>query len=100
MPRGPQSIGLILAELMARNGFTRVQSAEAIERVWCEAAGELFGPYTRVGRLRRGKLQITVANSTLIQELTFRKPALLAALVRGLPDEKIHDLRFVVGPVS
>ena len=60
----------------------------------------LAAEYTRVGMLRRGKLEVTVANSMLVQELTFQKPDLLKALRERLPDETIRDLRFRVGAVS
>ena len=100
MPRGPQQMGAILSELMARRGFARVQSTLALEAAWGEAAGELFGRHTRVGATRRGKLEIPVASSTLAQELTFRKPMLLEALRTSLPDETIRDLRFRVGAIQ
>ena len=99
MERGPQPIGDILAELMARKGFAGLQSAEAFEGAWKEAAGALVAEYTRVGALRRGKLEVVVANSTLLQELTYQKPALLEALNRLLPDQQVKDVRFRVGEV-
>ena len=100
MARGPQQISNVLAELMARRGFARIQGTEALEAAWREAAGELLAPHTRVGTIRRGKLEITVANSTLAQELTFRKPALVEALRKALPDESLRDLRFRVGIIE
>jgi len=99
MARGPQSMGAILSELMARRGFARIQSTAALETAWREAAGEPLGEHTRAGAIRRGKLEVTVANSTLAQEITFRKPTLLEALRKALPDETIRDLRIRVGPV-
>jgi predicted nucleic acid-binding Zn ribbon protein len=100
MPRGPEPIGNILAELMARRGFARVQSTAALEAAWRQAAGELIGRHTRVGPIRRGKLEIIVSHSTLIQELTFQKAALLKTLTALLPDEPIKDLRFRVGVID
>lgn len=99
-PRGPQRVGNVLAELMARYGIARVQSTQALEAAWRSAAGELLGQYTRVGTLRRGKLEVITANSTLVQELSFQKTSLLAALAKALPDERINDLRFRVGPIA
>jgi len=90
----------VLADLMARTGFARVQSAAALEAAWREAAGPWAERLTRVGALRRGKLEVIVANSTFVQELCFQKPALLGALRRALPDETIADLRFRVGPLG
>ncbi len=90
----------VLADLMARTGFARVQGAAALEAAWREAAGPSAGRFTRVGALRRGKLEVLVANSTYVQELCFQKPALLAALRKALPDQTIADLRFRVGPLG
>ena len=100
MAHGPQHIGSILSELMARRGYARVQSAAAYDAAWREAAGKLAAEYTRVGSLRRGTLEVIVANSTLVQELGFQKPALLKTLAKLLPDEGIKDVRFRVGTIQ
>lgn len=100
MAKGPEPISDILAQLMARRGFARVRSAEAFDSAWRQAAGEMLSQFTRPGSVRRGKLEVTVANSTLVQELSFQKTHLLKTLAELLPDEKIEDLRFRVGPVS
>ena len=97
MKRGPQTIGNVLSELMSRRGYARVQSAAACDDAWREAAGPLVAKYTRVGLLRRGTLEVVVANSTLIQELGFQKRMLLRKLAALLPDEGIENLRFRVG---
>jgi predicted nucleic acid-binding Zn ribbon protein len=100
MKRGPQAIGNVLSELMARRGFARMQSAATYDAAWREAAGPLAAQYTRVGLLRRGTLEIVVANSTLVQELGFQKIALLKSLGELLPDEGIESLRFRVGNIE
>lgn len=97
---GPQPIGNILAELMAQKGFGRVRAAEAFDQAWRAAAGAMAAGYSRVGMLRRGRLEVVVANSMLVQELTYQKETLLESLREHLPDENIRDLRFRVGPVS
>jgi predicted nucleic acid-binding Zn ribbon protein len=84
---------------MARGGFGRVRSTEALEAAWRQAAGPLAATHTCVAGVRRGKLEIVVASSTLLQELSFQKRALLDALARALPDEPVRALRFRVGPV-
>ncbi len=98
--RGPRPIGDVLAELMARQGFARVQSSQVFEAAWREAAGELASRYSRAGRVRRGKLEVTVANSTVVQELVFQKTALLETLKGLLPEQKINDIRFRVGSID
>ncbi len=100
MARGPQTIGNVLSELMSRRGYARVQSAAAFDDAWREAAGSLVARYTRVGQVRRGTLEIVVANSTLVQELGFQKAALLAKLGQLLPDEGIKNLRYRVGKIE
>ena len=99
MVKGPQAIGDVLAQLMARRGFARVQSAAAFESAWREAAGEM-ARFTRLGQVRRGRLEVIAANSTIIQELSFRKLELIHALARLLPDERINGIRFRVGSVD
>jgi len=98
--RGPQAIGNVLSELMARRGFARVQSAAAYESAWRRAAGPVLAAYSRVGLLRRGTLEVVVAHSALVQELGFQKQSLLRALSELLPDEGITDLRFRVGNIQ
>jgi predicted nucleic acid-binding Zn ribbon protein len=98
--RGPERIGDILAQLMARRGFAQVQTAAAWDTAWRQAAGEMIAKFTRVGQLKGGKLEIIVANSTLVQELSFQKPNLLATMTRLLPDHPIKDLRFRIGSIK
>ena len=98
--REPESIGNILAELMSQKGFGRIRGAEALDEAWRAAAGDSVCQYSRVAALRRGRLEVVVANSMLIQELTYQKNALLKTLRERLPDEKIREMRFRVGPVS
>jgi predicted nucleic acid-binding Zn ribbon protein len=100
MTRGPQTIGKVLSELMSRRGYARVQSAAAYDAAWREAAGALVAQYTRVGAIRRGTLEVIVANSTLVQELGFQKQALLKTLAQLLPDEGIENLRFRAGNIE
>ena len=51
------------------------------------------------GRLRRGTLEVTASNSTIIQELTFQKQQILTQLQAALPDARIRDIRFRVGSI-
>jgi hypothetical protein len=63
--------------------------------------GEPACRQTRLGEVRRGVLNVTVAHPALLEELSaFRKPELLAALRSGAPATTIHDLRFRVGAVG
>lgn len=100
MRQGPEPIGNILAELMARRGLGRVQSSAALEAAWRQAAGELLARYSRPGPVRRNTLDVVVANSVLLQEMTFQKASLLSRLAILLPDCEIRDLRFRLGAIE
>ena len=96
----PKPIGNILAELLARRGYARVQSAGLSSEAWRSAVGEQIAALSRPGQVRRGTLDVSVTSSTLVQELGFQKQQLLKRLQELLPDEKIRDLRFRVGPID
>ncbi len=77
--RRPKQIGNLLAQVVQRRGYAQVRTANERDEAWQTAVGEVASA-TRVGSLRRGTLQIEVANSLLMQELTFRKEELLRKL--------------------
>ena len=95
----PKPIASVLSELLARRGYVREQSASALQDVWSEIAGPSLAAMSRPGTVKRGVLEVFLANSTLAQEMSFQKPGLLAKLAARLPEEKIRDMRFRVGPI-
>jgi hypothetical protein len=95
-----KKIGDVLSELMSRRGYARVQATSGYAEAWRQASGEALSATTRAGTVRRGVLDVLVANSLLMQELSFEKSAILARLARLLPDERIVDLRLRVGPIE
>lgn len=96
----PRHIGDVLSQLIARRGYARVQSAGALTEAWGAAAGERWTSCTRAMVVRRGVLEVLVGNSTLAQELGFQKKSLVKRLAELLPEEKIRDLKFRVGPLT
>ena len=99
--RGPKPLSDILGELFATRGFGRLRALKELEDAWNAAVGEPGCRQTRVGEVRRGVLNVTVAHPTLLEELAaFQKPALLAALRQNAPGTLIHDIRFRVGPID
>jgi hypothetical protein len=91
----------ILGELFTVRGYGRLRARQELEDAWDKAVGEPACRQTRLGEVRRGVLIVTVAHSTLLEELAaFRKPALLAALRSGAPATTIHDIRFRVGDIA
>ena len=98
--RRPKRIADVLAQLITARGYGRIQADADFTAAWNAAAGQSLARFTRPGRLRRGQLEVTVANSTIIQELTFEKQNILAALQAVLPDASIRDIRFRLGIIS
>ena len=93
--RGAQPIGDILGELVARRGLACVRGQEHLEKAWSDAAGQPAAKYTRVGALKRGVLEVLVANSVLLQELAgFQKQTILEKLQAALDSREVRDIRF------
>jgi hypothetical protein len=98
--RGPRPLAEILGDLFAVRGYGRLLARQELEDAWNATLGEPYCRQTRLGEVRRGVLNVTVAHSTLLEELAaFRKSTLLQALRACAPAMTIHDIRFQVGPV-
>jgi hypothetical protein len=98
--RRPKKIADVVAQLITQRGYGRVGADEQLVAAWQKAAGDALAKMSRAGKLRRGQLEVWVANSTAMQEFGFEKARILAALQRELPDAKIRDLRFKVGQIN
>src|SRR5512135_3783416 len=99
--RGPRPLSDVLGELFAVRGYGRLRALMELEDAWNAAVGEPGCRFTRLGEVRRGVLNVTVAHPTLLEELAaFQKPALLAALRQNAPSTVIHDIRFRIGPIE
>ena len=99
--RGPRPLSEILGDLFASRGYGRLQAVGELEGAWNRAVGEPDCRQTRLGGVRRGTLNVTVAHPGLLEDLaTFRKPALLEALRKEAPGTPILDIRFRVGPID
>ncbi len=99
-PRGPQAIGDLVSELLSRRGVGRKLESQGRNAAWQDAVGEDLAGMTRPGPIRRGVMEVTVAHSALVQELTFEKSELLEKIREALGHDEIRDLRFRVGPVE
>jgi hypothetical protein len=96
----PKKIGDVVAQLITARGYGRIHADSEIQAAWRAAAGDSLARFTRPGRVRRGQLEISVGNSTVVQELTFEKQRILAALQAEIPHARIRDLRFRIGSVE
>ncbi len=99
--RGPKPLGDVLGSLLAARGYGKLRLASELEAAWEAAVGAEAHRQTRLGGLRRGVLNVTVAHPALLEELAaFRKPEILAALRRAAPDARVLDIRFRVGSIQ
>ncbi len=98
--RQPKPVAEIIAQVVQRRGYAQVRAANQWNDAWRAAAGEALVATTEVGLLRRGVLEVTVANSLIMQELGFEKEQILAALQRERPDAGLKQLRFRIGKIG
>lgn len=90
----------VLSRITASRGIAQVQSNQQLVDAWSAAVGAIIARQSQVGPIRRGVLQVTVANSIVAQELGFQKLALVKKLKEQIPDAGIRDFRFRVGPLN
>ncbi len=98
--RSPKKIGNVIAQLVNRRGYAQIHAAGERDEAWQTAAGEELTRMTQVSALRRGVFEVLVANSLLMQELTFRKEQLLASLQKALPEAGVKQLKFKIGRID
>ncbi|MCG8450707.1 MAG: DUF721 domain-containing protein [Pirellulales bacterium] len=95
----PKRINNVIAQLVQRKGYAQARTAGECDAAWQAVVGEMAAD-TRMGNIRRGVLEVLVANSLVMQELTFRKEELLARLQEALPKMNIRQVKFRIGQIS
>jgi predicted nucleic acid-binding Zn ribbon protein len=96
----PKRMADVLAQLVQKKGYAQVRADQAHRVAWQNAAGPAIAAVTEPGKITRGTLEVTAANSLVMQELTFEKERLLTAIQAAMPDAGIKQLRFKVGQVG
>jgi predicted nucleic acid-binding Zn ribbon protein len=96
----PKRMADVLAQLVQKKGYAQVRADQAHREAWRTAAGPAIAAVTEPGKITRGTLEVTAANSLVMQELTFEKERLLTAIQAAMPDAGIKQLRFKVGQVG
>jgi len=91
----PTPLSSAISELIARKGLARVQGNAQLVKAWKAVAGERIATRSKVMGLKRGVLEVGVANSALLSELaSFQKASLLKKLQSEHAGQKITDIRF------
>ncbi len=86
-----------IRRLLARKEFAQLGQRRELEEAWSAAVPDEFRNKARCGRLVRGVLEIVVADSLSLTELTFRKREILRRLAPPAYNVPIKDLRFRIG---
>lgn len=104
LARSPKRLDNVIAQLVQRKGYAQIRTASNREAAWqtalAQAGAADWVQATRVVGLKRHVFEVQVANSLLMQELTFRKEELLANLQDALPEDKVKQLRFTIGTLN
>lgn len=90
-------IGRVVRNLMASSGYGEIESREQLLQHWRAAVGPELANHTAPARLARGVLHVQADNSSIMQELHFRRKQIVSALQRQLGAATITDLRIRVG---
>ena len=95
----PKTAARWMNQIVAHWGIAETQSAGELDAAWREVAGETLSDRTRVGSVCRGVCEITVENSSLLQQIVFQQRELLRQMQLKKPHFGIENLRFRVGPI-
>ena len=87
----------VLANLIIRRGYGREIDHEAMEEAWVAIVGQGMAQNSMPKQPYRGTVEVIVKNSTVLQELSFKKISLLKKFQEKMPDKAIRDLRFRIG---
>ena len=87
----------MINRLLAKRGYAQQQATDQLCEQWTQAAGTRLANHSRPAKLSRGRLEIVVRNSTVLQELTFQKKQLLSRMQANDTKPSIRDIRFRIG---
>jgi hypothetical protein len=98
--RKPKKAADLIAQLMARKGYNQSTAVDELKTAWEAIGDRRWVKQTQPGNIRKGVLEVMVANSALLQQLQFARQNLVTALQQQLPQNKIKDIRFRIGTVK
>lgn len=94
--KGIEPLREILSRLAMARGWARLSDRERLEKAWRDIVGENWAARSQPGPIKRGVLEIYIADSMIHQELLFIKDRVLQVLRDSLQLE-IKDLKFKSG---
>lgn len=98
--REPKSARQVISRVMQQKAYAELQVSSELQTAWRNAVGEQLVQQTRIGRIRRGVLDVFVGNSVVLQELSFQKQQILSELQQNSVGEAVRDIRFHSGSMT
>ena len=95
--RSPARATAVLTDLVERLAFRERLREHAVWNVWKEVVGTLLSSKAEPVRIQDGKLFVTVANSTWMQELQFLKDDIRSRLNHRLRAPIVREIFLVLG---
>ncbi len=99
-PIRPKTFKTVINRVMAKKGYGQQQSNNALEACWRVILPNNMEKQTRLGQIRRGTLEVFVADSATLQQLSFLQHKLVKQLKLDLPTANIRNLRFKLGELN
>jgi hypothetical protein len=96
----PKKLSNVMARIIAQRGIGKQQSNEQLQTAWSTAAGPELARFSRAVAVRRGKLEVLVASSLMMQEIGFARERIVAELQEKIPEARIIDLKLRVGQIN
>ncbi len=97
--RRPKSSAQLISRLIARRGFSQIESNEELRTAWNEIVPRELVAKTQATVIKRGTLQVVANSSAAIQQLTFTQKELLRRMQEKLPQAGIRALKFRTGRI-
>ena len=95
--RSPARATAVLTDLVQRLAFRERLREHAVWNVWPEVVGPLLSSKAAPVRIEDGKLFVSVANSTWMQELVFLKDDIRSRLNHRLSGPIVREIFLVLG---
>jgi predicted nucleic acid-binding Zn ribbon protein len=94
-----QDAAALVARVMNKRSIAGRHAASELTQLWQAAIGAVNGRQTQVVAVRRGVLEVIVANSSVHQQLIFQKKQILKKLNNTDRATPIKDIRYRVGQI-
>ena len=98
---GPQLLKIAISNLVSLRGLARRGAQADLERIWAEVAGPELSRRTKAVAVRRGVLQVSVADAPLLSQLmSYQKQEILERCIYPMINEgaKILEEKIAIRP--